>query len=145
MMEVRTEYDGIFRDLIFEILTVAVFKAIFYIVLETFLSICCILYLLKVYYVFPKIHRRELLYSMMMLNLGQIRANIVLGCNFAKYCTSILFSSKRSIMSVCVQIRMTNIQQAGKDVIVLWYLFVMHLSNFILLRRQFCALLVSRS
>jgi hypothetical protein len=70
MMEVRTEYDGIFRDLIFEILTVAVFKAIFYIVLETFLSICCILYLLKVYYVFPKIHRRELLYSMMMLNLG---------------------------------------------------------------------------
>jgi hypothetical protein len=53
MMEVRTEYDGIFRDLIFEILTVAVFKAISHILLQTFLFICCILYLLKVYYVFP--------------------------------------------------------------------------------------------
>jgi len=33
MIEVTTEYDAIFRDLIFEILTVAFFKAIFHIVL----------------------------------------------------------------------------------------------------------------
>ncbi len=70
MTEVAIEYDAIFRDLIFEILTVAVFPAILHIVLPTFLSVCYILCLLKVDYVSPKIHRRELLYSIMMLNLG---------------------------------------------------------------------------